>query len=327
MAGKKDKEQNRKDKKGSRDASKKKKDKTSDLCTQRQALKEFGLRIKIVEGDGNCLFRALADQLHGDESLHHKEREKTVDFIESHKDQFACFLDESETFEDYCSRMRENGEWGGNMEIVANASCNQVSIAIHQADTPCFIVSPLSDNSKQTCVKRTLHISLHDGHCEAWAHYNSVRREDDKEEEGVPKPINLANVSGEGSRGGSSGEEASRAELEVMRGTGQKDTAFVRRVLHEVDGDVDAAIEYIISTGREEERREERHEAKEEEEEVTQPLNSEKEKEGAGKASTRSKKEAKQARKTAKRLSKLSKKLEEESPVKEVHSGFQVLSI
>eukprot|EP00960_Hanusia_phi_P067805 766709-Hanusia_phi.AAC.1 len=80
MAGKKDKEQNRKDKKGSRDASKKKKDKTSDLCTQRQALKEFGLRIKvafsfshglpishcatkIVEGDGNCLFRALADQV------------------------------------------------------------------------------------------------------------------------------------------------------------------------------------------------------------------------------------------------------------------------
>uniref|UniRef100_A0A7S4PQM5 OTU domain-containing protein n=1 Tax=Guillardia theta TaxID=55529 RepID=A0A7S4PQM5_GUITH len=323
MAGKKDKEQNKKNKKGEKDASSKKKKSSSDLCTQRQKLKELGLRIKIIEGDGNCLFRAIADQLHGDESLHHREREKTVNYMEDHKDQFACFMDESESFEDYCSRMRENGEWGGNMEIVANASCNQMSIAIHQADMPCFIVSPLSD--KQACVKRTLHISLHDGNCEAWAHYNSVRREDDQEEGAIPKPINLTSM-GDGSQKALSGEKPDRAEQQVMRGTGVNDVAFVRKVLGEVDGDEDAAIEYIISTGREE-RKESEGDA---EETLLSNLKEGTDKEGEdkGKPSAKTRKEAKEAKKAAKRLSKLIKKgKEEENSVQELHTGFQVLAI
>ena len=34
----------------------------SDVNQQRQELKSLGLRIKTIESDGNCLFRALADQ-------------------------------------------------------------------------------------------------------------------------------------------------------------------------------------------------------------------------------------------------------------------------
>ena len=35
------------------------------MAQQREALKALGLRIKVIEGDGNCLFRAIADQVLG----------------------------------------------------------------------------------------------------------------------------------------------------------------------------------------------------------------------------------------------------------------------
>ena len=35
------------------------------MAQQREALKALGLRIKVIEGDGNCLFRAIADQVIG----------------------------------------------------------------------------------------------------------------------------------------------------------------------------------------------------------------------------------------------------------------------
>lgn len=39
------------------------------------------LKVKEMEGDGNCLFRAVADQLEGDEELHSEYRLRTVEYI------------------------------------------------------------------------------------------------------------------------------------------------------------------------------------------------------------------------------------------------------
>ena len=50
----------------------------------------------------NCLFRALADQLNGDDKMHSKHRKEVVEYMKQHKDDFAPFLDESITFEKYC---------------------------------------------------------------------------------------------------------------------------------------------------------------------------------------------------------------------------------
>lgn len=33
-------------------------------------IKELGIELRDVGGDGNCLFRSVADQVDGDESLH-----------------------------------------------------------------------------------------------------------------------------------------------------------------------------------------------------------------------------------------------------------------
>lgn len=58
-------------------------------------LKLFGLMIKDVTGDGNCLFRAVSDQLNGHPEQHAQIRHQTVTFLADHSDDYAPFMDES----------------------------------------------------------------------------------------------------------------------------------------------------------------------------------------------------------------------------------------
>lgn len=85
-----------------------------------------------MASDGNCLFRSLADQLYADYGNHHdRVRADVCDFMERHQDEFSGFLvlDETESdhdaqdFASYIAAMREEGEWGGNLELVAAARC------------------------------------------------------------------------------------------------------------------------------------------------------------------------------------------------------------
>jgi hypothetical protein len=57
-------------------------------------------------GDGNCLFRSIADQLHGDCSLHSDIRANVVRHIIANKDVFETSIEDDELFDDYVDRMR-----------------------------------------------------------------------------------------------------------------------------------------------------------------------------------------------------------------------------
>jgi OTU-like cysteine protease len=100
----------------------------------------FGCNLQLVDGtrsviemasDGNCLFRSLSDQLYHDFGNHHVEvRDDVVDYMEEHKDDFVVFLvlddkdsnnEDAADFESYCDDMRQDGTWGGNLELVAAA--------------------------------------------------------------------------------------------------------------------------------------------------------------------------------------------------------------
>lgn len=50
-------------------------------------------------GDGNCLFRSIADQLEGDESLHMNYRIEAVQYILNNKDIYIPFIEDDETIE------------------------------------------------------------------------------------------------------------------------------------------------------------------------------------------------------------------------------------
>ena len=50
-------------------------------------------------GDGNCLFRSVADQLEGNEKLHRKYRQDAIDHITAHQDDFSPFIEDDETID------------------------------------------------------------------------------------------------------------------------------------------------------------------------------------------------------------------------------------
>lgn len=58
---------------------------------------------------------------------HAEVRADVCDFMESHEDDFKVFLildeddEDASDFESYIGSMREDGEWGGNLELVAAA--------------------------------------------------------------------------------------------------------------------------------------------------------------------------------------------------------------
>jgi hypothetical protein len=90
------------------------------------------LTIVDMNADGNCLFRAVSDQLFWDYGNNHDQvRADVCDFIAENEDDFVVFLvlddddaDEEEDatdFESYVENMRQDGEWGGNLELVAAA--------------------------------------------------------------------------------------------------------------------------------------------------------------------------------------------------------------
>ena len=66
-----------------------------------------------MDGDGNCLFRSVADQIDGDESLHTTYRAQAVDYILQNKEMYMPFIEDDETIEQYCNDMSKDGIWGG----------------------------------------------------------------------------------------------------------------------------------------------------------------------------------------------------------------------
>lgn len=82
------------------------------------ALSEQGLHIEAVEGDGNCLFRAVAHQIYGDENLHNLVRQKCLDYMESESEFFSQFVEGGrDMFPFYLRAKRMDACWGDDPEI------------------------------------------------------------------------------------------------------------------------------------------------------------------------------------------------------------------
>ncbi|PIA19622.1 cysteine proteinase, partial [Coemansia reversa NRRL 1564] len=103
-----------------------------DFSRLNRALKKSGLYCKDMAGDGNCLFRALADQVDGSPEMHLRHRESVCDYMLRHPDEFSPFMDETCPFDHYVFNMRRPGVYGGNLELVAFARNYRVDINVYQ---------------------------------------------------------------------------------------------------------------------------------------------------------------------------------------------------
>lgn len=136
-----------------------------------EELKKLGYYIKEVDSDGNCLFRAVSDQLENHEYNFDNYRQKTVDYMRDNIDYFKNFIEDEQTVEEYIDNMSQNKEWGGNLEIYAMSMALHVNFYIYIYQQPIYIVKNWDDP------KQNIMLTYHDG-----LHYNSLRKIGDGQE-------------------------------------------------------------------------------------------------------------------------------------------------
>ncbi|KAJ3105012.1 OTU domain-containing protein 3 [Phlyctochytrium planicorne] len=209
----------------------------------KEQLAQLGLRIKDMTGDGNCLFRSLADQLEGNPNNHTYHRAIVCNHIQKHRDLYEGFFFD-ETLDQHLARMKRDGSYGENLEVVASARANKVDIAIHQAGLPVWLIKGSdfeaeSPASATASPPRLIHIVYH-----SWEHYSSVRMIDDPGG-GGPPVIQIKPSSGSVApmfSGRDADAPPTPMEMMIMSTTGSKDLKRIREMLTKSRGDPNRVI-------------------------------------------------------------------------------------
>ncbi|GLJ23613.1 hypothetical protein SUGI_0447190 [Cryptomeria japonica] len=200
----------------------------------RAQLSQMGLRIVDIRGDGNCLFRALSDQLCGDQESYAEYRQKVVQYMVSHPEEFAGFLSEGEagSFEEYCTKMSQDAEWGGNLELQAASMAFFMNIRVYRFDQGQVEISDI--NNFETA--GTLLLSYHNG-----THYNSLQIKDCDSSEDEER----AAYRTEERMKDSEEHDNDSGEL-IMFAPGSTGADLIEPMLQQVDGDTAAAVDKIL---------------------------------------------------------------------------------
>ena len=87
----------------------------------------------VINGDGNCYFRAVSFILTGVEKYHFVVQQAICDFIAVHYDNLNLFLAKYEDGEAYLkdTKMRENLTWGTELEIIATATMAKRDVIVY----------------------------------------------------------------------------------------------------------------------------------------------------------------------------------------------------
>ena len=94
----------------------------------KQQLRLIGLDVRRIEGDGNCLFRALADQEEGLDDNHRNYRERICEFMMDNREHFEPFIEDDVTFDRHIKDLRRLGTHAGNEVLVAFAQMENLDV-------------------------------------------------------------------------------------------------------------------------------------------------------------------------------------------------------
>ncbi|GAA6011467.1 hypothetical protein JCM10207_002629 [Rhodosporidiobolus poonsookiae] len=98
-------------------------------------LREAGLYAANILGDGNCLFRALSDQLYGSPSMHLAIRHEICDYLSANPEKYRFFIDEDSVkggFDGHVREMRQPGTYGTNIELSAFVARYRRPVKVYQ---------------------------------------------------------------------------------------------------------------------------------------------------------------------------------------------------
>nr|XP_018676946.1 PREDICTED: OTU domain-containing protein DDB_G0284757-like isoform X2 [Musa acuminata subsp. malaccensis] len=142
---------------------------TSDHQRLLERLQLYDLVERKVQGDGNCQFRALSDQLYRTPEHHEFVRQQIIAQLKSHPEIYEGYV--PMTYGEYLNKLSKLGEWGDHVTLQAAADSYGVKIfVITSFKYTCYIeILPSVQKSN-----RVIFLSF-------WAevHYNSIYPEGD----------------------------------------------------------------------------------------------------------------------------------------------------
>lgn len=122
-----------------------------------------GFIIKQMKEDGACLFRAVADQVYGDQDMHEVVRKHCMDYLMKNADYFSNYV--TEDFTTYINRKRKNNCHGNHIEMQAMAEMYNRPVEVYQYSTePINTFHGIQQNEDEP-----IRVSYHRN-----IHYNSV---------------------------------------------------------------------------------------------------------------------------------------------------------
>ncbi|XP_074304438.1 OVARIAN TUMOR DOMAIN-containing deubiquitinating enzyme 7 isoform X2 [Silene latifolia] len=168
-----------------------------------------------------------------------------VQYIMKNREMFEPFIEDEVPFEQYCQSMEKDGTWAGHMELQAASLVTRNNICIHLHRSPRWCIQNFG------CHGSMIHLSYHDGE-----HYNSVRMKEDPCD-GPARPVSIKadvnlTASSEAAKIPSARSNGKTSEYSgimkmVMDSSNCNDAEKVEQVLQLVDGDADAAVEFLIA--------------------------------------------------------------------------------
>ncbi|KAI9699646.1 MAG: hypothetical protein M1836_002680 [Candelina mexicana] len=158
-------------------------------CIMLKEFDKYGLKEQEIRPDGHCMYSAVADQLmelgaellpnvgdaldeNGDKSKlpdYRKVRMVAAEFIGQHPDDFVPFLEEP--LEEYTHKIRDTGEWGGQLELLALARSYGIEINVLQGDGRVEKIEP-----GEGTVEKKIWLGYYRHHFGLGEHYNSLRK-------------------------------------------------------------------------------------------------------------------------------------------------------
>ena len=159
-------------------------------------LERYGLKEFIVNGDGNCQFRAISDQLYGDQSHHASVRAVVVAQMRARPDRYAAFVESPSTtsiasgsqtygwtdaspalrdgedeanYAAYLRNMSKLGSWGDHVTLQAASDAYGLPFCVITSYRDNFVLEIQPEKLKATNAEKVLWISF-------WSevHYNSL---------------------------------------------------------------------------------------------------------------------------------------------------------
>ncbi|GFQ07731.1 otu domain-containing protein ddb_g0284757 [Phtheirospermum japonicum] len=129
-----------------------------------QRFSTYGLAEMQIEGDGNCQFRAISDQLFQNQDYHKYVRKEVIKQLKRHRKLYESYVPMK--YRHYVRKMKKLGEWGDHVTLQAAADKFEAKICLVTSFRDTGYIEILPKNASPS---RELWLSF-------WSevHYNSL---------------------------------------------------------------------------------------------------------------------------------------------------------